>query len=160
MKKRESGFTLIELLIVIAIIGILAAIAIPNLLNAVQRGKQKRTMSDMRALATAVEAYAVDNNHYPAASCTGGVFTTTIAPIASNSFGSLSPTYIAVPPTRDGWQNFFQYGSDTNGSNYEIVSFGRNTTADSINCGTTKNFNDDIVYSDGTFIQWPEGTQQ
>ena len=59
MKKRESGFTLIELLIVIAIIGILAAIAIPNLLNAVQRGKQKRTMSDMRALATAIEATIV-----------------------------------------------------------------------------------------------------
>ena len=67
--RRESGFTLIELLIVIAIIGILAAIAIPNLLNAVQRGKQKRTMSDMRALATAIEAYAVDNNDVSA----GGV---------------------------------------------------------------------------------------
>ena len=75
MRKRESGFTLIELLIVIAIIGILAAIAIPNLLNAVQRGKQKRTMSDMRALATAVEAYAVDNNVYPAATCNPGLFT-------------------------------------------------------------------------------------
>ena len=57
-----AGFTLVELLVVIAIIGLLAAVAIPNLLNAVQRGKQKRTMADMRALATAIESYAVDND--------------------------------------------------------------------------------------------------
>ena len=65
IRLNKKGFTLIELLIVVAIIGIIAAIAIPNLLNAIQRGKQKRTMADMRAVGTAVEAYAVDNNLYP-----------------------------------------------------------------------------------------------
>jgi prepilin-type N-terminal cleavage/methylation domain-containing protein len=64
MKKR-FGFTLIELLIVVAIIAILAAIAVPNFLEAQVRGKFARAVSDMRTLATGVEAYAVDNNHYP-----------------------------------------------------------------------------------------------
>ena len=68
MLKRDSkGFTLIELLIVVAIIGIIAAIAIPNLLNAIDRGKQKRTMADMRSIGTAMESFAVDNNVYPVA---------------------------------------------------------------------------------------------
>ncbi|OYV98709.1 MAG: hypothetical protein B7Z68_00255, partial [Acidobacteria bacterium 21-70-11] len=47
--RKQKGFTLIELLIVVAIIGIIAAIAIPNLLNAINRGRQKRTMADMRS---------------------------------------------------------------------------------------------------------------
>ena len=160
MRKPESGFTLIELLIVIAIIGILAAIAIPNLLNAVQRGKQKRTMSDMRALATAIEAYAVDNNMYPAAtSCAGGLYTTTTVTLGTSSFSNLSPTYIAQPPKIDGWGSFLLYGSNVANDSYVIASYGRDRINTSINCGTTTNFNDDIYYSNGTFIQWPEGTQ-
>jgi len=63
--KRSHGFTLIELLIVVAIIAILAAIAVPNFLEAQTRAKVSRVRSDMRTLATALEAYFVDNNHYP-----------------------------------------------------------------------------------------------
>jgi type II secretion system protein G len=62
---KRSGFTLIELLIVVAIIGILAAIAVPNFLEAQTRAKISRTEADMRSMATAIESYYVDYNSYP-----------------------------------------------------------------------------------------------
>lgn len=65
MTKMKSGFTLIELLIVVAIIGVLAAIAVPNFLNAQIRAKVAAAQSDMRALGTALEMYSLDNNAYP-----------------------------------------------------------------------------------------------
>jgi prepilin-type N-terminal cleavage/methylation domain-containing protein len=64
--KRIKGFTLIELLIVVAIIAILAAIAVPNFLEAQVRSKVSRVRTDQRSLATAIESYYVDNNSYPA----------------------------------------------------------------------------------------------
>ncbi|MFB3895241.1 MAG: type IV pilin protein [bacterium] len=65
MKNRRKGFTLIELLIVVAIIAILAAIAIPNFLSAQVRSKVSRAKSDMRTIATGMESYYVENNAYP-----------------------------------------------------------------------------------------------
>ena len=60
-----KGFTLIELLIVVAIIAILAAIAVPNFLEAQVRSKVSRAHADMRSIATALESYRVDNPGYP-----------------------------------------------------------------------------------------------
>ncbi len=63
--QRMKGFTLIELLIVVAIIAILAAIAVPNFLEAQTRSRVSRVKSDMRTLATGIEAYTVDYGKPP-----------------------------------------------------------------------------------------------
>ncbi len=147
MRNRNKGFTLIELLIVVAIIGIIAAIAIPNLLNAIDRGKQKRTMADMRSIGTAVESYAIDNNRYPIAA--------NIA--ALDPF--VAPLYIKVLPTKDGWGGLMQYASAA-GADYTVESYAKGGANGADTGGPTQLFTDDIVFANGQFYQWPEGTQQ
>ena len=148
MKRNAKGFTLIELLIVVAIIGIIAAIAIPNLLNAIDRGKQKRTMADLRSIGTAVESYAIDNNLYP------------VAANMTTLEGTIEPIYIRTAPADDGWGNGFVVASATTG--YTVCSGGKDGGACTVvgGGGATTSFNDAIIFINGQFVQWPEGTQQ
>jgi type II secretion system protein G len=166
MKKRNhKGFTLIELLIVVAIIGIIVAIAIPNLLNAIQRAKQKRTMGDMRSAGTAAEAYAVDFNHYPAAAgyslptgITFGAMTFNTGGVGTSFSGQVTPTYIRVLPMTDGWQSYFRYA--TTGQLYGISSGGKNGATEAAIGGETTDFNNDIIFVNGQFVQYPAGAQR
>ncbi len=145
---RSKGFTLIELLVVVMIIGIIASIAIPTLLNAVQRAKQKGTMSEVRALAGAIHAYSVDTDLFPL----GSSVTTLIGVLENGYVQQISPT--------DSWGHLFIYTGTT--VDYTVGSTGKDggTSLLMVGGGETSFFIDDIIYSNGGFVQWPTGLQQ
>jgi type II secretion system protein G len=95
---KRKGFTLIELLIVVAIIGILAALLIPNALTAMQKAKQKGTMKDIATISTALADYVTDNGSAP----------TFVGDIDAAFQAFVSPFYIKVCPMNDQWGNPFQ----------------------------------------------------
>ena len=137
-------------LVVVGIVGILAAIAIPNLLTAMQRSRQKRTMADMRTIAVALEAYGVDHlgEEYPP-----GEYAASLVP-------HLQPKYMPAVPSVDGWGTGIRYTPLPN-RGYMIISAGANKTfeadsPDEYASGETSHFDCDIVFSNGAFVQYPE----
>lgn len=94
--QKSKGFTLIELLIVVAIIAILAAIAVPNFLEAQIRAKVARVKSDHRSLATALESYYVDHGAYPPNSDGPAGYDPTAAGYL-NSHGYIVMTRLSTP---------------------------------------------------------------
>jgi type II secretion system protein G len=149
LNKNSKGFTLIELLIVVAIIGIIAAIAVPSLLSAIQRSKQKRSMADMRSIGTALETYQIDYNKYPQS--------------GEANLVTLQPNYMRTVPTLDGWRNIFKYVTPSSQQDYSLGSGGRDASNPTSSFGsgtaTTTTFDDDIVFFDGQFTRYPEGVQ-
>jgi general secretion pathway protein G len=133
-------------MITLVVIGILTAIAIPNLLGAIDRGKQKRTLADMRTIGSAIEAYAVDNSLYPVSSDTAALWV------------KIVPTYLRQMTQQDGWDHEFVVDVATTG--YTISSTGKDGVPSGCVVGVhTTQFVQDICFSRGIFIQYPEGKQ-
>ena len=76
LPRNQKGFTLIELLVVITIVGILAAMALPNFIKARAKAKEGEAKSNAHAIQVAVERYATDNQNYPAFLYGGDVWAT------------------------------------------------------------------------------------
>jgi type II secretory pathway pseudopilin PulG len=154
---------IVGLVVILAIVGIVAAIAIPNLLTAKQRSAQKRTMGDIRSIGAALESYATDNNEeYPKGAT------------AAELRAVLEPKYMKAVPTVDGWGNSLQYtclaaSPGEKCAGYVIASPGKDgrfehdsllDTVAGQGSKTTTNFDCDIVFSAGQFVEYPEGAQR
>ena len=127
----------------ILLMGLVAAIAIPNFLNAVDRGKQKRTMADLRSIGVALEAYADEHDAYPSAR--------TNLDLRS----ALEPAHIKSLPMIDGWGNAFQV--DVSAEHYRIYSKGKDGAGDDCAPQQTTTYDDEICLVDGQFVRSPTG---
>lgn len=136
--RNRNGFTLIELLIVVAIIGILAAIAVPNFMNAQTRAKVARSQSDMRSIKMAIEAYRIDKNMFPTAryspvtKASGQIklserFYVLTTPVSYMSSIPSDPFYSQLSKQNPDFFNTYDYFDDWSGVNYDKGVSGAGT---------------------------------
>ena len=172
--RSQKGFTLIELLIVVAIIGIIAAILIPNLIDALQKAKQKRAMADVRNVGGAWFTWLTDQLSAAAAGA-GQTFkwgdfqakSVAAKTVLENTLAAPdSPIYLQTVPTNDPWGTPYEYAhaNDVLAAGDHIMgirSLGQNGEKETddydVEPFKSSDFIQDIVWADGFFARWPEG---
>jgi len=119
---RESGFTLIEIMVVVIIIGLLASIAVPTVLDRVDESRVKKVQADFKALQTALKLYRIDNFTYPTSDQGLEALVTkpTLAPVPRNwKAGGYIETLQLDP-----WGHPYLYMSPGEGHEYDIYTLG------------------------------------
>ena len=157
--RNDKGFTLIELLIVIAIIGIIAAIAIPSLLNALDRARQATSVRNVLEAGQGCARYVQDHPNL------GSPKAADINELMQIFIDTEINTNQAM--IKDGWNNLliYRHAAAVGAREYTVLSFGADgaegpdVEADDNGERLVKHFNEDIIWENGRLVQRPEGVQ-
>lgn len=161
---RAQGVTLLEILIVVAVIGMIFVILLPNLIDGLHKSKQKRTVADMHAIASAMMSYYLDMSGAAAAGYKVdiGDYDTIDHENLSNF---LLPGYLQHLPKEDAWGHPFDYyyGKTTSEFGWEldfgVRSRGRDGVAEGVaytwGAFPPTDYDRDIVWLSGVFVTWP-----
>ncbi|MDR2250885.1 type II secretion system major pseudopilin GspG [Acinetobacter sp.] len=120
--KRASGFTLIEVMVVIVILGVLAALIVPNVMGRSEKAKIDTTQITLKGVAGALDQYKLDNGHFPTMQ-EGGLDALINQPATAKNW--MPGGYVKGGYPKDSWKNDIQYvvpGKD--GRPFDLYSFG------------------------------------
>jgi len=122
-QNKQRGFTLIEIMVVVVILGVLAALVVPQIMSRPDQAKAAAAQSDIKAIAMALDIYKLDNHQYP--SSQQGLEALVSKPSGNPPARNWNPDgYLKRLPI-DPWGNAYQYRvPGTRGTGYDLFSFG------------------------------------